>query len=122
MQVNPKRIPRAVGSVVWCSLASSILVSAAPPPPPFTAVQVTAERFECLGRASNLGEFLLPTQVIAASQPVLASPVRLVAEPNFLEGLHGRATVQSNHGDSATLDWSAESPDLRASSKLTADC
>src|SRR5947209_3923614 len=122
MQARLERLsPAARPWAVLCSFPFALLAWAAPPPL-FTAVEVTAERFSCLGRETELGDFLLPKHVTAAGEPVLASPARLVSEPNLLGGLHGGATVRSNDGDSASLEWSAESADLRASSRMTADC
>lgn len=119
MQVRLKPF-RPAAVLFW--FAFSLLASAAPPPSPFTPVEITAQRFTCLGRVTEFGDFLLPKQATAGDRPVLASPVRLVTEPNVLDDLRGHAAIRSNDGDSATVEWSAESADLRAASKLTADC
>ena len=68
-------------------------------PLPFTPVRSSAAEFGSLGRTTRLGPMLLPTQIESEGQPMLASPVRLVAEPDSaLGGLAGEGRVIENRG------------------------
>lgn len=111
------------GIAVWASaLLACAAVPAAVPPRPYTPVVASPDRFDCLGRSSELGPFLLPSQITSAGKPLLARAARLVAEPDVLGGLAGRPVVASHGPDSATWTWAADSSDLHASATMTGDC
>ena len=62
-------------------------------PVPYTPVKASRLQFRCLGRETKLGPLLLPQQITAAGQPLLAAPVRLVTEPDVLGGAKGKSKV-----------------------------
>ena len=101
---------------------------AAEVPAPFTAIKANAKEFRCLGRRTELGDLLLPTQIVAADGKLLAAPVRLVieaegGETNSDSALRSaRPTLVENKGDSARWEWRGESTDLAMRSNLRADC
>ncbi|MDQ6631253.1 MAG: DUF6067 family protein [Verrucomicrobiota bacterium] len=103
-------------------LSSSAPIFAAQPPKPFTPVKASNKEFCCLGRKTELGKFLLPTQITAADQSLLASPIRIVSEPDIFSAIKGKAKVVERHGDSARWKWDGESADFSLGSKMTADC
>ncbi|MEP6663157.1 MAG: glycoside hydrolase domain-containing protein [Verrucomicrobiota bacterium] len=111
-----------------CVIATLILagnsarIFAAKPPKPYTPVKASAKEFRCLGRKTELGNFLLPAQIIAADQPLLAEPIRLVSEPDIFSALKGKAKVMERNGDSARWEWNGESADFSITSTMTADC
>ncbi|HXE53667.1 MAG TPA: glycoside hydrolase domain-containing protein [Tepidisphaeraceae bacterium] len=108
---------------VWASAVVAIAADVgAMPPRPYTPVVASADRFDCLGRSTTLGSFLLPEQITSAGKPLLAGPTRLVAEPDVFGGLAGRPAIASRQSDSATWTWAAESSDLHASATMTGDC
>ncbi|MEO7300039.1 MAG: glycoside hydrolase domain-containing protein [Verrucomicrobiota bacterium] len=103
-------------------ITSAASVCASAPPKPFTPVKATTKEFRCLGRTTTLGDFLLPTQIIAAEKSLLASPVRIFSEPDIFSAMKGKAKVVSRNADSAVWKWDGESTDFSFSSKMTADC
>ena len=102
-------------------LANVPEIFAAQPPKPFTPVRATTNEFRCLGRKSELGKFLLPSQITAADESLLASPIQIVSEPEIFSAVKGKANVVENSGDSARLEWIGESADFSVASKMTAD-
>jgi len=103
-----------------CSLVL-VVVARAGVPRPYTAVEAGDHQFACLGRTTTLGDFLLPSQIVAADKPILASPIHIFCEPS-LAFSNGKSELLSNSGESAKWRWSGESADFRASSTMTADC
>jgi hypothetical protein len=95
---------------------------AAQPPKPYTPVTASSSQFCCLGRSVQLGLLLLPEQIVAANQPLLAGPVRVVTEPNVLAAVKGEARVIGNTGDRATWQWTGESPELHIRASVSGDC
>src|SRR4051812_2098729 len=75
------------------------------PPKPYTPVKATTKEFGCLGRKTDLGSFLLPTQIMAADKPLLAAPIRMFSEPDIFVGMKGKAKVVERSGDSARWKW-----------------
>lgn len=91
-------------------------------PSPYTPVKSKPTEFSCLGRSAKLGPLLLPQQIVAAGKPLLAGPVRLVSEPDVLDGLVGKAKVTKNMGDLARWEWTGESPHVCIRSTMTGEC
>ncbi|MBN1488330.1 MAG: hypothetical protein JXA69_00305 [Phycisphaerae bacterium] len=91
-------------------------------PAPYVAVKATPTQFESLGRETRLGGMLLPEQIGAAGRPVLAAPVRIVAEPAGLDGLDGSGRVVENDGNAARWEWTGESSGFRVRSVMTGEC
>ena len=92
------------------------------PPAPYTAVKASNSEFQCLGRKTALGALLLPKQIHAAGQPLLAAPVRLVMEPDLLAGVKGKGKLTERTGDKATWEWTGESAALRVAVRMTGEC
>ena len=96
-------------------LCGQLLLAAGPgggtakPPAPYTPIKATSSQFRCLGRKTELGALLLPQQIYAAGQPLLASPVRIVMEPDLLADVKGKSKVTDRAAEYA---WSGrnESP------------
>ncbi len=109
-------------------LFSQLLLEAAPenpaskPPAPYTPVKASSSKFRCLGRKADLGELLLPKQIYAAGEPLLASPVRIVMEPDLLAGVKGESRVAERSADKAAWEWTGESAAFRATVHLTGEC
>jgi hypothetical protein len=121
------RAPRAPRSCLVHGCAALLLLAGvrelfATPPKPFTPVEVTTNEFRCLGRTTELGKFLLPAQITAAEESLLASPIQIVSEPDIFSAIKGRAKVVEKSEDSARLEWGGESEDFSIASKMTADC
>src|ERR1039458_6629749 len=111
--------------VVVCShllLAASPVAGATKPPAPYISVKASSSQFRCLGRETKLGPLLLPQQIIAAHQPLLAGPVRLVSEPDVLAGVKGKGRVMSRTSDKATWEWTGESDAFRIAVRMTGEC
>ena len=81
----------------------------AKPPAPYTPIEATSSQFSCLGGKTELGALLLPQQIYAAGQPLLASPVRIVMKPDLLADVKGKSKVTDRAAEYA---WSGrnESP------------
>ncbi|HSU55700.1 MAG TPA: glycoside hydrolase domain-containing protein, partial [Candidatus Dormibacteraeota bacterium] len=105
-----------------CVLLTLAGAQAAAPPKPLTPIEASTHQFQCLGRKVQLGEFLLPKQIVAAGQGLLSSPIRLVAEPAIFDRLKTKSRLVRNDGTSAEWVCSGESQDCRLLVKLTADC
>ncbi len=114
-----------------CRLQSFVLLAwmtcvaalpAAEPPKPFTPVKATAGKFVCLGRETQLGRLLLPAQVTAAGQPVLAGPVSLVSEPDVLSAAKGRARLVAADRDTARWEWNGQSAEFGIVARMSGDC
>ena len=109
-------------------LCGQLLFAAGPgggtakPPAPYTPIKATSSQFRCLGRKTELGALLLPQQIYAAGQPLLASPVRIVMEPDLLAGAKGKSKVTDRAADEATWEWSGESAAFRVSVRMIGDC
>jgi hypothetical protein len=109
-------------------LCSQLLLAANPdatanrPPAPYTPVKASSSQFRCLGRETKLGPLLLPQQITAANQPLLAGPVRLVAEPDLLANLKGQSKVTELTADKAAWEWSGESAAFRVAVRMTGEC
>ena len=99
--------------LVGALLITSATVDAVDVPKPFTPVSATAKGFQCLGRKTEFGNFLLPTQIRAADEPLLAAPIRLVAEPDLLTSAKGRAKLVEKKDGSARWEWNGESADFQ---------
>ena len=111
--------------VVVCShllLAVGLDAAAVKPPAPYTPVKASGAQFRCLGRETKLGPLLLPQQITAAKQPLLAGPVRLVTEPDVLAGIKGKGRVVTRTSDQATWEWSGESAAFRITVRMTGEC
>jgi Family of unknown function (DUF6067)/Hypothetical glycosyl hydrolase 6 len=93
-----------------------------PIPPPFTPIHASPAQLRCLGRTMQFGDLLLPRSIDAAGQPLLANPVRIVSEPNLLEGLRGRANILKKSASAATWLWTGESSLARVEASLSAEC
>lgn len=91
-------------------------------PSPYTPVKSKPTEFACLGRSAKLGPQLLPEQIVAAGRPVLASPVRLVSDPDVLGGIVGKGKVTKNTGDLARWEWTGETSQLSIRSTMTGEC
>src|SRR5579884_3081298 len=90
---------KAVVFVLFLFLAARPAdISAAEPPKPFTPVKATTREFDCLGRKTSLGNFLLPVQITAADKALLASPVHLFSQPDIFANTEGRAKVIDRSG------------------------
>ncbi len=109
-------------SVIVVGALTCLLLGASEPPKPFTPVGATAKEFLCLGRKTELGNLLLPAQITAADQPLLASPVRIVSEPDIFSALSGTAEVVDSTPDSARWKWDGESADVSVRGTMTANC
>ena len=96
--------------------------TATQPPAPYTPVKASPSKFSCLGRKTALGSLLLPKQIHAAGQPLLAGPVRLVTEPDVLAGVKGKSKVTRRAADKATWEWAGESAACRMAVRLTGEC
>ena len=94
----------------------------AKPPAPYTPVKASSSQFGCLGRETKLGPLLLPQQITAANQSLLAAPVRLVAEPDVLADVKGKSRVIERTADKATWEWIGESAVLRITARMTGEC
>jgi hypothetical protein len=103
-------------------LATSPDGGGAKPPAPYTSVKATRSQFLCLGRKTELGALLLPKQIYAAGQPLLAAPVRIITEPDVLAGLKGKSKVTATTADKATWEWSGESAAFRIAVRMTGEC
>jgi hypothetical protein len=109
-------------------LCSQLLLAANPdatankPPAPYTPVKASSSQFRCLGRETKLGPLLLPQQITAANQPLLAGPVRLVAEPDLLANMKGQSKVTERTADKAAWEWSGESAAFRIAVRMTGEC
>ena len=57
-----------------CLLVLGLRAGGAAPPAPYTPVKASSSQFRCLGRETKLGPLLLPEQITAAGQPLLARP------------------------------------------------
>src|SRR6185437_5622100 len=109
--------------VLVSTIFSLISVAAADAgvPAQYTAIDAGQRQFSCLGRTIQLDDFLLPSQVIAANGPVLASAMRITSEPPIALST-SKSRLVSNSGASAKWEWSGDGPDFRASAAMTADC
>lgn len=87
-------------------------------PKPYTPVKASAHEFRCLGRTTELGPMLLPTQITAAGKALLKSPVRITP----LDGITGKGRLISNDGNSAKWEWQGESSAFTIGVHMTADC
>ena len=74
-------------------------VGASKPPAPYTPVKASTSEFRCLGRKTELGGLLLPKQIYAAGQPLLAAPARIVMEPDLFAGAKGKGKVTHKTAD-----------------------
>lgn len=113
---------RALLLSLMLALTGMAAAFAGEPPAPYTPVEATAGEFRCLGRVTELGDLLLPKQIMAAGAPVLAEPVRLVSEPDIFSGLTFQQKLLRRGDDSAQWRADAESADFSVTSTLTADC
>ena len=91
-------------------------------PAPYIPVKASKSEFRCLGRKTELGALLLPKQIYAAGQPLLAAPARIVMEPDLLAGMKGKAKVTQRTAGQAAWEWNGESGAFRISSRMTGDC
>ena len=91
-------------------------------PTPYTPIQASGSQFRCLGRETKLGPLLLPQQITAAGQPLLAGPVRIVTEPDVLAGAKGRGKLVERTAEKATWEWSGESAAFRIAARMTGEC
>ena len=103
-------------------LAASQDSGGAKPPAPYTPVKASSSQFQCLGRKTELGALLLPKQIYATGQPLLAGPVRIVAEPDVLAGVKGKSKVTATAADKATWEWTGESAAFRIAVRMTGEC
>lgn len=109
-------------------LSAHLLLAAGPdggaakPPAPYTPVKASSSQFRCLGRKAELGALLLPKQIVAAGQPLLAGPVRIVTEPDVLAGAKGKTKVVSATADQAAWEWSGESASCQIAVHMTGEC
>jgi hypothetical protein len=99
-----------------------LMLGASDPPKPFTPVGATPTEFRCLGRTTALGPLLLPAQIVAADQPLLASPIRIVSDPNISAAMNGETKVVGRDADSAYWQRRGETADVSVVTKMTADC
>ncbi len=97
-------------------------LSAIEPPKPFTPIKAGTKEFRCLGRTTELGNFLLPAQITAAGQKLLTSPVRIVSEPDLTSALKGSGKLVQGGPNTAVWNWSAAAADFSVSSRMAADC
>ncbi|MDB6025620.1 MAG: hypothetical protein JWM68_1843 [Verrucomicrobiales bacterium] len=102
--------------------AASLAIAANAVPRPFTPVKATTAQFRCLGRTTDLGQFVLPTQIVAADKPLLNAPIRLVSEPDIFASIKGAAKVVEKNDNQARWEWKGESADVSMAAKMTADC
>lgn len=105
-------------------LSNALAAPASQPavPAPYTAIEATADGFRCIGREVKLGPMLLPAQITSAGAPLLAGPVRVVAEPSGLEGLRGRSELLGNDGGTARWQWKGGSAGLQVTAAMSTDC
>jgi hypothetical protein len=109
-------------------LCGHLLLAASPdggvakPPAPYTPVKASSSQFRCLGRKTELGALLLPQQIYAVGQPLLAGPVRIITEPDVLAGLKGKSKVTATTADKAAWEWTGESAAFHVSVRMTGEC
>lgn len=115
--MNSLAIAALMAATVWTQSQPTTNV-----PTPYTAVRAVPTTFESLGHVTGLGGMLLPEQITSAGQPLLASPVRLVAEPAGLDDLTGQGSVIDNNGNAARWEWSGESKGFRIRAVMTGEC
>lgn len=116
---------RAFLPAVLCGhllLAADAGARATKPPAPYTPVKASSSQFSYLGRKTELGALLLPEQIDAAGQRLLAAPVRLVTEPDVLADAKGKSKVTGRTADKATWEWSGESAAFRIAARMTGEC
>src|ERR1039457_604346 len=119
------KYPMACLPAVLCGqflLAACPVAGATKPPAPYTSVKASSAQFRCLGRETKLGPLLLPQQITAVNQSLLAGPIRLVTEPDVLAGVKGKGRVVSRTSDKATWKWSGESAAFRIAVRMTGEC
>ena len=114
--------PLSAFVAVQLALTLSASVGAGAPPAPYTPIKASASEFRCLGRKTELGSLLLPKQITAAGQPLLAAPARMVMEPDLLAGAKGKARLTSTNPEQAAWEWNGESAAFRIAARMTADC
>ena len=111
--------------IAWSILLAVTISSAgqAAVPKPYTPVGATSTSFRCLGRETKLGAMLLPQQITAAGKPLLASPIRITADPSTSMGnVTGKGKVTNSDAGSATWEWLGESQGFEISVRMTGDC
>ena len=121
MNPNLGRLSRPALVLLFLAMNAGRL-TAAEPPKPFTPIKATPKEFRCLGRVMELGDLLLPAQITAAGQPLLAAPIRIFSEPNILSAVTGKAKVIERNDESARWEWKGESADFSLTSTMRADC
>ncbi len=108
--------------LIFCFAVWTGAVGAVEVPKPFTPVSANATGFRCIGRKTQFGNFLLPTQIRAADESLLSAPIRLVAEPDLLTSAKGRAKVVEKKDGGARWEWNGESADFQITARMKADC
>ncbi len=103
-------------------LFATLLVSAAELPKPFTPVTASKTEFRCLGRKTELGEFLLPVQIFAQKTALLAGPIRVVSTPNIFASLKINSRGVTRSSDSAKWEYNAENSDVSVLTTMKGDC
>jgi hypothetical protein len=123
LRSSPRLLHRSPVPAFLCALlVAEAAVFGETPPAPYTPVKASASTFRCLGRKTELGALLLPRQILSAGQPLLAGPVRIITEPNVLNGARGKSRVVETSGDKAVWEWVGESQGLRLRARMTGEC
>ncbi len=116
----PFRMALIATSILLIALSSTGWTAV---PKPYTPVKATSKSFRCLGRDTSLGAMLLPQQITAAGKPLLASPIRITADPAAsMSDIKGQGKVTEGGADSATWEWLGESHGFEISARMTGDC
>ncbi|PWU16107.1 MAG: hypothetical protein C5B50_14105 [Verrucomicrobia bacterium] len=88
-------------------------------PQPYTPIKASGSEFRCLGRVTKLGPLLLPEQIVAAGQPLLAGPVRLAYESKQL--MQGKGKLVEKSDDKASWQWTGGAG-FPISVRMTGEC
>src|SRR5438445_329031 len=91
-------------------------------PKPFTPIKATAKEFRCLNRKIDLGNFLLPMQIIAADKPLLSAPIQIISEPDVFSTAKGRVKILEKNSQRARWEWNGESVEFLIDAKMSGDC
>ena len=92
------------------------------PPAPYTPVKAPVRSSAASGGKRNWARCCCRSKSYAAGQPLLAGPVRIVAEPDVLAGAKGKSKVTERTADKATWEWSGESAAFRIAVRMTGEC
>ncbi len=109
----------------WVGLSIALLlafvdVNAESLPKGYTAIKASAHRLQTGERVTELGEFVLPTQITAKQNALLVSPIRLKIECE--SEVKGTSKLVSKTKQTATWTWNGDSSDISTDVKMTGEC